>query len=217
MKHLTYLALPIMVLFLCILIMGFPSHAQIADSTALPSDDQGTTVADTTPIEIIKIGFNRFAVNRMHLLMRGESSASLDLPQLDKTIHFYREGQDFAEKDVRYFVKYETEAFDSAYSNQTGLFFLKVSIILDDERYVMASEASSEVSIPIFLYDPDQPSYLPSLDPDLNNYDAMKAFHIVTDVYTDLGQVNAMLNSDFPYQRFYIYFEEGYYLNLPNV
>lgn len=214
MKRLTYSALPItflLLLFLCMPIMEFTSHAQADGSSAPPSRE-----SDSAPIEITEIEVNKFKVNRMHLLMRGDSSASLDLPQLDGTINFYREGEGFAEEDVLYSVKYDTGDFDNTCGDQTGLFFLKAFVILEDERYVMAPDVSDEISIPIFIYDPDHPSVLPPLNPDLNNYDAMEAFNIVTDVHTDLKQVEEMLNRDFPYQSFYIYFEGGYYLNLAN-
>lgn len=224
LKRLIYFALFITILFLCMPIMGISSHAQTVGSVVSPSDaepetegETGSQLADTAPTEITEIAVNKFTVNRIHLLKQGASSASLDLPQLNGTIQFYREGADFAEKDVRYFVNYETGDFDCTYGNQTGLFFLKASIILEDERYVMAPEVSAFVSLPIFLYDPEQPTFLPPLNPKLNKHDAMETFHIVTDVHTDLQQVNAMLHNDFPYQRFYVYFEGGYYLNLPNV
>lgn len=245
LTYLTLPITVLLFLFLFPPITGSLSHAQTGSSIASPSDAKAdiddededeedeeevllddtiaslsnaltATPTDADPIEITDIEVGKHKVNCIQLLMQGDSSASLDLPQLEGTIYFYRKDSAFAEKNVRYSVSYDTEAFDDTYVHQTGLFFLKASILLEDERYTMSPEASTDIFIPVFLYNPEQPSALPPLNSKLNSYDAMEAFHIVTDIHTDLQQINTMLMSAYPYQRFYVYFENGYYLNVPN-
>lgn len=173
------------------------------------------TVSALTPIKITEIQINKFSINSIRLLMRGESSASLSI-SLTENINFYREGENFPEKDVGFSIRYETEAFDTTYRNKTGLFFLQASIVLEDPRYILAPDVSTGFTIPVFLYDPAKPSSLPPLDPELNHYDDMEAFHIVAPVQTDLQQVTDTLIKEYPYKRFYLYFDNGYYLTLPN-
>ncbi len=167
----------------------------------------GTILPPEEKIEITRIRITEDLTKLIRLLELGTPAEELSIKADQNCINFFRENGRFAERDVAFSVIFRTGDFNAAHTDQTGLFLLDAEIMLEDDRYLISPDLSTEFTVPVFLYDEDQPASLPS--PVVRD-EAMDFFNILAAVHSDLKDVADQLNKKS--RNFYLSFENGYSL-----